>query len=161
MNQAFALLATLSLTMILWGLGKKPKKISFSKTNKTDFAEINHETTSLVQSKFKRAKKKSICEQKEDSIINFRVPTSPRERKNLLTELKQSMKEAPEQRIETIKLAGLWNHPSILPLLKLGLKDSDSRVVVEAAEILKRFRGKPQGLDQPEIRPPRNVALMR
>ena len=64
-------------------------------------------------------------------------------------------------RLEAIRQARRWGHPSILPLLRQGLRATDPLVVQEAAAALQRFRGRPPLPSQlPAVRP-RNVARTR
>lgn len=46
------------------------------------------------------------------------------------------------QRLEAIRQARRWGHPSILPLLRQGLRATDPQVVQESAAALHRFRGR-------------------
>ena len=71
------------------------------------------------------------------------------------------MKKGPKERLEAIAMAQILSHSSVLPFLKQGLHDSDSRVTIAAANALEKFRGKPIPGHSQRKRPPRNVARMR
>ena len=74
------------------------------------------------------------------------------------------IKNGPEERLQAIKISNLWGNACTLPILRIGLKDSDSRVVSEAAAAIQKHKGVHHLQDsqaRETIRPPRNVALMR
>ena len=70
----------------------------------------------------------------------------------------------PAERLKAIHIAQEWKHSSVLTILRRGLKDSDSRVVIAAASAMQKYRGVPNSERNQEVGsslPPRNVALMR
>ena len=100
------------------------------------------------------------------SLESWTAPTTPLERLDLERRLKADMEAGPEERLRAVRLAAQWGHRSALPLLRQALRDSDARVVEEAAAAIAPFRGAPpaaptrQPARQP-ARPPRNVSRMR
>ena len=81
----------------------------------------------------------------------------------LKKQLNQLIAGGPRERLQAIILSDLWGHKSILPILRRGLKDSDSDVVAAAAMAIAKHKGFSYPLDQETEtrRPPRNAALMR
>lgn len=87
------------------------------------------------------------------------------ERRLLLRDIQAGVRADAAQRLAAIELAGRWGHPTVLPLLRRGLRDVDPAVVAAAAAALERFRGCPR-LRQARASaqasaPPRNVARTR
>ncbi len=160
MNQTFAAVAALSLTMILWGFGRKPPKGILKNIDASFGAKINHNQQSLVQIGNAKRKNEATLGSSE-GIENWQLPKTAIEKLELKKQLKKAMKGNPEMRLKAIQISKLWNDPIVLPLIKLGLRDSDSRVVLASAEALERYRGKPKKACFQESSPPRNVARMR
>ena len=89
--------------------------------------------------------------------------TTQQDRLALQRQLRTLMTGGPEDRLQAMRLAGHWGHASVLPLLRRGLRDSDSRVVLAAAEAIAPLRGGPRSLNPQKVsrRAPRNVARTR
>ena len=67
-------------------------------------------------------------------------------------------------RLEAVRAARHWGHPSTLPLLRQALRDPDPAVVREAAAAIHRFRGRPSPATYAAPQPvaaPRRVARTR
>ena len=75
--------------------------------------------------------------------------------------LKADMAAGPEERLRAVRVAAQWGHRSALPLLRQALRDSDARVVEEAAAAIEPFRGAAAAPTPQPARPPRNVSRMR
>ena len=61
-----------------------------------------------------------------------------------------------------VKLASEWGDKSVLPILKLGLRDMDSRVVIQSAEAISKFKS--HSINTNKLKKtiyPLNVFLMR
>ena len=160
MNQTFAAVVTLSLTMILWGLGRKPKN-HLLKTTDTSFVEgVNQHPISLVITDHAKSKNKTASGS-SGKDLSWQPPETSSQKLTLKRQLRKAMQGSPEMRLNAIQIATLWNNPSVLPFIKLGVKDSDSRVIIASAKALERYRGKTRKEKAQESRPPRNVALMR
>ncbi len=72
------------------------------------------------------------------------------------------MSSGPEDRLIAVNAAGKWGNLSVLPILRLGLRDVDSRVVITAAQAISRFRGCPNiSTKKKSTRHPLNVSRMR
>ncbi len=161
MNQLLAVTAGLALTIALWVLGKKPLK-SIPSIDSKDFASTSnlpgYALIDTVRAQIS-SKNPSFGTAKTDC---WQVPTTPRERLHLLTQLRNSMSGGPEERFKAISLASIWGHPSALPILRRGLKDSDIKIVGAAAAAIQSHKGRGNLIKSQETRrPPRNVALMR
>ncbi len=162
MNQIFAGAAALSLTLILWVLGRKPTKATLHTIDTSNLDAVNLPRNALFDSKLDFLQKKLPISPTQESKSNWSPPKNPQLRIKLQRQLRKLIASSPEDRLTAINIAGEWGHPSILPLVKRGLKDSDSQVIKAAAKIMEKYRGKTQiknSLDK--VRHPRNVALMR
>ena len=156
MNEFVSAGAAFLIALVLWGLGKKPKKLFNS--NATDYTSPT-EVTCLVQTK-------NDSPQKESSLntqnLLSQLPKTPKERVLLRQNLKKLIASSPEERLIAIQKAHEWGDHSVIPILKIGLKDSDSRVVLKAAEGISKFRchSKTQK-KKPQKSLPLNVSRMR
>ena len=158
MNQILAGGTVLVITLILWGFGRNPIKLKLLK--KPSFEE-NQANEQIVLVKSIKHEPSSVFSISSKSEITWQKPKTAKERIDLQRKLVNLMKQGPENRLEAIALAELWNHRSVLPLLKQAIHDSDSRVTIAAAKALEKFRGKTLKPHLQQKRPPRNVALMR
>ena len=151
----FAGVVTIVLAIILVGLGRRPKKPLLRSTDVSEVVALNRAQVELVQ----------IAEVEHFSepaaVVAWQPPSTVAEKLALQESLRRSMQAGPEARLEAIQLAGTWGHQSILPLLRRGLRDSDSRVVEAAAAAIERHRGGHHPASAQTVRPPRNVARMR
>ena len=147
--------AVVLLTVVLW-LRRKPVKPMLSSTDASRVAQINRAQLELV------IEPAAEGESADASLESWRAPTTPLERLALERRLKADMEAGPEERLRAVRLAARWGHRSALPLLRQALRDSDARVVEEAAAAIAPFRGAPAAapIRQP-ARPPRNVSRMR
>ncbi len=157
MNQFFAAGATLVFTLVLLGLGRKPKNLfkkSFSQK-----LPANLEQIALVLPSTKT--KRQDSEAKPNNFI-FRLPTNPKEHFKLTQKLKSLISSNPEEKLLAIQIAEEWGDFSVIPVLKLGLRDMDSRIAKRAAKALSRFKGCPRKIvKKKSVSYPRNVFLMR
>ena len=142
--------AVVLLTVVLW-LRRKPVKPMLSSTDASRVAQINRAQLELV------IEPAAHGESTDASLESWTAPTTPLERR-----LKADMEAGPEERLRAVRLAALWGHRSALPLLRQALRDSDARVVEEAAAAIAPFRGAPAAAKTTQpARPPRNVSRMR
>ena len=65
--------------------------------------------------------------------------------------------------VRAIEKAEQWGDSTVIPILKIGLRDSDSRVVIKAAKAISKFRNHPTIISKSKvaITHPLNVFLMR
>ena len=147
--------AVVLLTVVLW-LRRKPVKPMLSSTDASRVAQLNRAQLELVIASA------ADGASTEGALESWTAPTTPLERLALERCLKADMAAGPEERLRAVRLAAQWGHRSALPLLRQGLRDSDARVVEEAAAAIAPFRGAPAAAPtrQP-ARPPRNVSRMR
>ncbi|HGY5549917.1 MAG TPA: HEAT repeat domain-containing protein [Prochlorococcus sp.] len=157
MNGLFAGAAVVALTLVLWGLGKRPRKLLLSNTDASSVAALNRVQLTLVKPKSDAAEDDSGSVPKQV----WKSPATSLERLTMQRQLRDAMAAGPEQRLEAVTLAGLWGHVSVMSLLRQGLHDSDGRVVSAAATALERYRGKSRAVKIQDVPPPRNVARMR
>ena len=155
MTQLFAGVATIVLAIILYGLGRKPHKPILRSTDVSEVVALNRAQVELVQV--------SEVEEVAESapVLAWQAPSTSAERLELQQYLRRSMDDGPDLRLQAIKIAGQWGHQSVLPILRRGLHDSDSRVVEAAAAAIERHRSGPYRASAHPVRPPRNVARMR
>ncbi len=161
MNQVVAGVTALVLTIVLIGLGKRPRKLMLKSTDASKAYAVNQSQISLLQ-------KRADTNQKQNTKLSnlqssWKAPTTVQERIKLEKKLRQSMTEGPVERLEAITISGLWGHKNALPFLRQGLNDADIRVVRAAAAAISVHKGRPvaQTSRLQEGKPPRNVALMR
>jgi hypothetical protein len=158
MNQLFAAAAAVALSLLLLGLGRRPKPILRS-TDAKNVADLNRAQLTLVQP-IKDRLDQDLCAANQVRS-SWQPPSTPLERIDLQRQLNQAMVAGPEERLQAIMLSSLWGHASVLPLLRRGLRDADSRVVIAAAAALGPYRGAPRAQKSQLASPPRNVARMR
>ena len=164
MNQLLAGGAALVLVVVLWGLGRRPGKTLLRSTDATSVAAINRAQLGLVQvsSPQKDLEIQQGSAKEAGESTSFQPPVSSAERISLERRLREAMDQGnPDQRLEAVRVAGLWGHASVLPLLRRGLRDADSLVVEAAATAIERHRGATRPAPAQVARPPRNVARMR
>lgn len=151
--------AAFVLVMVLWGLGRRPSKALLSSTDASNVAALNRVQLSLVQSGGRASEQGCAGFSADDS--DWGLPATLQERLFLQRKLSAAMAAGPDQRLEAVMLAARWGHASVLPLLRQGLRDFDSRVVVAAAEAIEVYRGAPRRHPVQSGKLPRNVARMR
>lgn len=159
MNQLFAGAAVLALTLVLWGLGRRPRKLLLSSTDASSVAALNRVQLTLAKPQSQGSEDSTSLAL--ESPVTWNSPATSLERLALQRQLREAMAAGPEQRLEAVTLAGLWGHVSVMSLLRQGLHDSDGRVVAAAAAALECYRGKPRAELIQDVPPPRNVARMR
>lgn len=156
MSQAFVGgAAAIALAAVVYAVGRRPTKPVLRSTDVSSVVAINRAQVELVQ---------AAVAQKEEhaaTAMDWKPPATAAERLALQQCLREAMNAGPDQRLEAIILAGRWGHSSVLPLLRRGLRDADSRVMEAAAAALDRRRGAPTLAAVQAARPPRNVARMR
>ena len=160
MNQVFAGGIALIIAFILWGSKKKSKGSSFVKSQE-DSLQNRNATTSFVH------KKRLINQKKPESLKNSKSnPFSNQPSLNSIEinkKLTKLISSNPNDRLLAIQIASRWENKKAIPFLRRGLKDSDSRVVIESASAMSSYKGKTINLEKKSqaTRPPRNVSLMR
>ena len=112
-------------------------KPMLSSTDASGIAQLNRAQLALV------IEPAADGESGELSMESWTAPTSPLERLALERRLKADMEAGPDERLCAVRLAARWGHRSVLPLLRQALRDSDARVVEEAAAAIAPFRGAP------------------
>ena len=157
MNQILAGGVALIVTFFLWRVGKKPKLNSTF--NDDEISNLNESKSKLIKTTNKKYPSFSL---NHDSLKKWSIPSTEQKQIALRKKLFKLISAGPEERLEAVSIASEWGHPSILPILRRGLKDSDSRIVLNAAiGIEKHKRGSKKSRSQESSRPPRNVFLMR
>ncbi len=156
MNQIFTAGAAFLVILCLLGLGRKPKKF-FSLLKETPIPIAKNE---LVDSSNKDKSIEKVHH--ENDYSKWIPPTNPKDRMDLRKKLFRYIQLGPIERMYAVQIANKWADVSLLPILRRGLKDSDSRIVVCSAEGISRFRSiSKDRKPQTSSRAPRNVFLMR
>ena len=164
MNQLLAGGAALVLMAVLWTLGRRPGKVLLRSTDAASVAAINRAQLGVVETVLTKEDGTSPAEPGKVKIaaVQFEPPAGVSERIALERQLRQAMDQGdPLLRLDAIVTAGAWGHGNVLPLLRRGLRDADSRVVEAAAAAIARHRGATKLPAIQAARPPRNVARMR
>ena len=163
MNQALAGATALIIAVLLWGFGKKPRGGFIQHNGQKNIKAHNFEQIALVHNSQESSIQKAIVH-----LINeteWEPPKNTQERIILRKQLQKLFTGNPDERLQAVTLSDLWGHTTVLPILRKGLRDSDSRVMAKAASALEKHRGVPtstnNGQEKGTLRPPRNVALMR
>ena len=155
MNQPFAAAAAFLLALILLGLGRKPKRLFNTGTSAYSFGT---QSTLVISPK---SSLKPECDPKLDEYA-LELLNNPKERILLKNKLRKLISAGPEERLIAVQTATEWGDPSILPILRIGLRDIDSRVVLKAAEGIARFRSTTKTVkSKKKESQPLNVSLMR
>ena len=149
--------AAVVLAAVLYAVGRKPKKPFLRNPDVASVAALNRAQVELVQS----AGDEAEVEAQQASAGDCQAPSSPAEVLALQNHLRTAMNGSPDERLDAVRLAARWGHRAMLPLLRRGLRDADSRVVEAAAAALDGRRGAPAPAPVQAARPPRNVARMR
>ena len=159
MNQIFLGSIAFIFALILWGIGKKPQK-SLQKVSKYKFinnSDINK--TSLIYKEKKISNKFNYKEMKEEV---WNQPQTDREKIILRKRLFKLIESSPEDRLYAVKSANKWGHFSVLPIIRRGLKDYDSRIVIEAAKGIQKYKEQPSlSCRKSSQSLPLNIFLMR
>ena len=71
-----------------------------------------------------------------NNINNF----SNRKKSNLRKEMLDLFKGSKEDKIKALRIAEFLSDKSILPILKIGLKDMDSDIVKVSAKLIQKFK---------------------
>tara|TARA_Y100001968_G_scaffold258190_1_gene245109 strand:- start:4551 stop:5015 length:465 start_codon:yes stop_codon:yes gene_type:complete len=154
MNQIFAGGLAFIIALWLWKKGKKPQ---FPSAFHQGFVNTHAQTdTSIIQTYVSKEK----LDTSGSKEIMWSKPKTQRERILLRNKLMQLIKAGPEERMHAVSIARDWGHKTVLPILKRGLKDSDSRIIILAAEGIQKYRCITKN-SQCSIRPPLNIFLMR
>ena len=153
MNQIAAAWVAFFLALTLLGFRRKPRNL-FS----TKFSE----DISLQSLSFVIQSGGSDKENRGDESCNLLLPRTAKEKVLFRKKLKNLIASGPEDRLIAVNTAEKWGDSSVLPILRIGLRDSDSRVVIKSAQAISKFRGCPKVLKKKKsISYPRNVSLMR
>ena len=160
MNQVFAGGLALIIALILWSSKKQSKASAFFKSQKDSFTKAKLSSASLVIEKSLQNKKSPKLNNKKLESFKPQLSLNSIETKKQLTRLISSN---PNDRLLAIQIASQWENIKALPFLRIGLRDSDSRVVIAAAAGISSYKGKTIDLHKKSqtSRPPRNVSLMR
>lgn len=161
MNQILGGLTAILISLLIWGVNRKPKRLALG-----DRYQILNTLNDQISS-VEIDKQKSTQVFSTDSGIavnNLEIPKNIQQKINLIKKITTLSQGNPNARLEAIKISNAWGDRAILPILKKGLKDSDPRVVIEAASAMNKFRGLPHiqnNQTSEQGRPPRNISLMR
>ena len=139
--------------LLIW---RRPAKPLLRSTDVSGVVELNRAQLELVI-------ETSTASDPQDSPepVTWQPPATARERCMLQNKLRLCMDQGPDQRLEAVRLAARWGGAQALPVLRRGLRDSDSRVVIESAAAMESLRSGRAIQMGPSARPPRNVARMR
>ena len=124
MNQLVAAGAAFFLALTLLGLGKKPKTLFKTKISENLIVQ----PSSLVIISGGKQK-----ENREIESFHFLLPKTEKQKFLLRKKLKNLISSGPGDRLIAVKTAQKWGDLSVLPILRLGLRDVDSRVVSQSA----------------------------
>ena len=163
MNQLFTASIALLISIGLWSLGKKNKTWLLTFISKASLENNSPKSQVTLVEQTKRYEERLFRDKISKTNAIWEKPKTPQERLKLEKSLKKLISLGPEERLKAVDIAGEWGHKLTLPILRRGIKDSDSRVVIATAKALEKYKKatihSPQ--EASDLRPPRNVALMR
>ena len=145
--------AAVVLAAVLYAVGRRPNKPFLRNPDVASVAALNRAQVELVQAAVAEAEQQA-------AESDWQPPSTPGEVLALQNKLRAAMNAGPDERLEAVTLAGRWGHRAVLPLLRQGLRDADSRVVEVAAAALDGRRGAPAPAATTTARPPRNAARL-
>ena len=133
MNQVYAGGIALIIAFILWASKKQSKGSPFLKSQKDSLLNRNA-TSSFVQ-------KKQLINQKEPESLKKAQSKTYLNKPSLNSieinkKLTKLISSNPSDRLLAIQIASQWRNKKAIPFLRKGLKDSDSRVVIAAADAI-------------------------
>lgn len=154
--QSFGALAAL-VAVVLW-ITSRRRPAPLGGLDASAVAALNRAQISLVQQVAAQAEADAKA-----AHAPLPVPQGARQQALFLQTLDRQLRGDTVDRLAAIQAARAWGHRATLPLLKRGLRDVSPQVVLEAAQAMAAFRGRPAAATQPQpsARPPRNVALTR
>ncbi|MFN9546737.1 MAG: hypothetical protein ACK6AD_06665 [Cyanobacteriota bacterium] len=151
-------LAAAALATGLWLAGRRPRPL-LNSTDTRDVAALNRAQNTLVR-EARQASPTGPSPQGGGPVgENIRAehdgwePRTPlaalpaarlsaAERQAWLRELRRQFEAGGPQRLAALQRARAWRQPEVLPLLRRGLRDTDPRVMREAARAMEAFRGR-------------------
>lgn len=155
MSQALSGLLVAAVLAGLWLLGR-PRPRLLASTDTSAVAALNRAQITLVHPE----EDEGSAAASAAADPTGSVPVSPQECRHRARELQRLWQSGPRGRRQVIELCAVSAHPSCLPWLRQGLRDSDSAVVALAAEAIAPFRGRLAARNESAqpTRLPRNVA---
>ena len=139
--------------LLIW---RRPAKPLLRSTDVSGVVELNRAQLELVIEPAASPEPPASSE-----VAAWQPPATARDKVVLQNQLRLRMDQGPDQRLEAFRLAARWGGAQALPILRRGLRDSDSRVVLEAAAAMESLRSVRAIQPAASARPPRNVARMR
>ncbi len=159
MNQFLSAAAAFTLALVLWGIGKKPKAV---------FTTTGNEPYLLPFKALVHKEKDAAFNQLSKDQITFSCwspPQNPAQIHALRIKLHKMIGSGPQERLEAVAIASQWGHSSVIPILRRGLKDFDSEIVVASAKAIEKFRSslylRKLKSSQVSLRAPSNISLIR
>ncbi len=132
MNQFFTGVLVLSLSAVLWGLGRKPK---ISMNRGTEISAPSSKIPLILDNHDLQLDEQTFI-LKGNLSENLEFFTNPQNKINLKRKLLKMIDLGPEERLKSVQIAAQWGDSSVLPIIKRGLRDSDTRVVALAAKAM-------------------------
>ena len=154
MTQALSGAAIALVIAVCWVLGR-PKRTILRSTDTSVIAALNRGQMELVIPAEVRAEAK-----RQALAAQLPAPSDRRGRLELLQQLERSFLKGGLARREAMELCVAWGHRDALPLIRRGLRDTDSQVALLAAGAMDGFRGRtsPAVASAQAAKPPRNVS---
>ncbi len=160
MNEFLSAGIALVIAASLWGIGKKPKKLFKSNIHEYSYPS---EITALIK-RTNDSSNQNIDHSIRNNQFIFDLPRTNKERTLFRNNLKKLIAAGPEERLLAIQAASKWGDESVVPILKIGLKDFDSRIVITSAKAISKFKCSPKivkSKSKSKKSHPLNISLMR
>ena len=165
MNPTLLGAASATLLVVFWLSTRRRPRPFLRSTDTSAVAALNRDQIELVRPSsvalevvgaelepLRAAEARQLLDSAAAAALALPGPADARGRRLLLQSLGAAAVADPQQRIEAMRTARRWGHPSVLPLLRRGLRDVHPAVVAEAALAIASYRGR---VVQPASRPRR------
>ena len=159
MNQAMTGVVIAAVLAACWLLGRPRPKL-LSSTDTAAVAALNRGQMELVLGQAEAAASLPAT----PLPLGQSWPRDARGRQHLLARLEQQFRAGGQARQSAMACCLAWNNRAALPLIRRGLRDTDTQVVALAAQAMERFRGRssaPLAVIPQTAKRPRNVSRMR
>jgi hypothetical protein len=157
MNQAMTGVVIAAVLAACWLLGRPRPKL-LSSTDTAAVAALNRGQMELVLAD------PAAAATLPSAPVDQSWPRDARGRQQLLAQLEQHYRAGGQARQSAMAACLAWNNRAALPLIRRGLRDTDTQVVALAAQAMERFRGRssaPLAVVLQAAKRPRNVSRMR
>ena len=164
MNQLFAGAAAITVAIFLLGIRRKPLAALMKRTSQKPINSSESLVSLSIRQDSNAIKNRNGKPSVSLRTISYQAPLTKLEQIQLQKEITTLISGSPSDRLKAIQISSQWGDKRILPVLKKGLKDSVSEIVIAAASGIAKFKSYSivqNNQLSSRLKPPRNVSLMR